>query len=180
MRVVGLDLSLTATGVAVVDGNCLYPEHYTVSITTREKGYPRLRYILNEIRAIVLDRTKVDLVVVEGPSYGSTGRSFHQIAGLWWLITYVLTVNSQPFAVVPPTSAKLYFAGSGRANKDDMVREATRRFDWFNGDNNQADALALCAMGWDWLGLPITKVPEKNRKALERIEWPIEVKKCLQ
>jgi crossover junction endodeoxyribonuclease RuvC len=176
VKVVGLDLSLTATGVAVIDTVCAV--HYTTVIQTKEKEYKRLRCIVREIRDTIFDNTNVDLVVVEGPSYGSTGRAFHQIAGLWWLVTYILTVNEQPFAVVPPTSAKLYLTGSGRASKDDMVREATRRFDWFKGDNNQADALALCAMGLDWFGLPVVRMPEKNRGALTKIDWPAGARKC--
>ena len=143
----------------------------TQSLKHKETGYERLRSIVRNISDITFN-TKTDLVVVEGPSFASKGRSTHQIAGLWWLVTYVLHVNGQPFAVAPPTVVKKYLTGKGTASKDDMVREATKRYSKFDGDNNQADALALLAIGADKLGVPFMHMPQVNRSVLDKVDWP--------
>lgn len=166
-KVLGLDLSLSGTGVAG-DGWA-----DTIKPPAKLRGVERMAHI----RGILLDRyvAGVDLVVVEGPSYGNqgTGRQagHHERAGLWWIMRYALHLRDIPVAVVAPASLKLYAAGKGNAGKDDVLREATRRFDWFAGDNNAADALWLAAVGADWLGSPMVAMPAVNRKALAKCDW---------
>lgn len=160
-RVIGLDLSLTSTGVA---GN-----GWTDRIKTKCRGHMRLDVIVDNILDFV---RHADLVVVEGPSYGSTGSSYHELAGLWWLVTHNLWVHGIPFAVAAPGQVKRYATGKGNADKDVVIRQVARRFPWFEGGNDEADALILAAMGADQLGHPIAAMPETHRKALKSVEWP--------
>lgn len=160
MKIIGLDLSLTRTGVATQEG--------TSVLATPKKGYDRLRWI----REQVLEACDgADLVVVEGPSYGSQGRAIHQIAGMWWLVTMAVD-EKYPLAVAPPSTIKRYATGRGNANKDAMMLATARKFDWFGGDNNEADALWACAMGHEWAEDPIVTMPKASRIALEGVAWP--------
>ncbi|MFG1997897.1 hypothetical protein ACGFNU_01965 [Spirillospora sp. NPDC048911] len=167
-----LDLSLTRVGVA---GTGADPKEIWVgSIVVRETAYARLRAIRTEI----LDHCSgAELVVVEGPSYGSgTGRrerGHHERAGLWWLVTYGLWARDVPFAVVPPAAVKRYATGRGQATKDAVLLAAARRYPRVPIESNdEADALILLAMGLDHLGRPLAEVPKSHRAAVASVAWP--------
>lgn len=163
----GLDLSLTSTGVA---GNAGWVE--TLKPPAKLRGHERMAWL----KAAILDHVRgVDLVVVEGPSYGSGAQrqsGHHERAGLWWLVTHALWTADVPVAVAPPASVKKLATGKGNANKDDMVLAAARRFDWFAAGNDGADAVWLAAAGAEWLGVPMVSLPQLNLTALAGIAWP--------
>lgn len=169
--VVGLDLSLARTGIA---GNRGGGWTDIIKPPARVAGHDRLAYIKREI----IDRylADVDFVVVEGPSYGNQGSQrqsgHHERAGLWWLVTHALWARETHVLVMPPANLKKYATGRGNAGKDDVMREVTRRFDWFKGDNNEADALVLAAAGADWAGSPMVTMPASHRTALTALSWP--------
>ena len=160
-EVIGIDLSLTATGIS--DGRStetIKPGKIT--------GLARQRAIAAHIGR----RLEVAaLVVIEGPSYGSTqaASSAHERAGLWWRIVDLADSMGKPVLVVPPTTLKKFATGSGRADKDVMMLATARRFDWFSGDNNAADALWLSALGFQWLEEPIIDLPEAHLAALRGV-----------
>lgn len=169
-HVLGLDLSLTCAGMAVVDG-----EVTTKALKPPAKldGHERLDWMLAEIwsRAGL-----IGLAVVEGPSYGNQGSGrqsgHHERAGLWWLTTHTLWKHGIATAVVPPAALKKYATGKGNASKDAIMLATARRFPDFAGDNNEADALWLAAMGADHLGEPVVAMPAAHRAALDAVKWP--------
>lgn len=167
MKVVGLDLSLTSTG-------CATGGHTLPLRPKKMAGYERLRWL----RQGVLDflwAVAPDLVVVEGPSFGSTGSSFHQLGGMWWYITEAVDGTGVPLAVAPPSSIKRFATGKGggvEAGKDYVLAAAVRRFDWFSGGNDEADALWACAMGHHHGGDPIVEVPKTHLTGLDGVAWP--------
>jgi Holliday junction resolvasome RuvABC endonuclease subunit len=165
---IGLDLSLTGTGMASSRGwtRLLRPP-------AKARGHVRLDWIRDAVLEHV-GSPHDNLVVVEGPSYGSqAGQSgHHERAGLWWLVTHGLWKRGVDYAVASPKARAKYATGSGNAGKADVVREVTRRFDWFDGAEDEADALVLAAMGADWLGSPMVVLPQTHRKALDAVRWP--------
>jgi Holliday junction resolvasome RuvABC endonuclease subunit len=170
MIVIGLDLSLTATGVAST-------RRWTTVVKppAAMRSHVRLQYI----RDAVLELLPADtaLVVVEGPSYGNQNRQsgHHERAGLWWMVTHSLWKRGVDYAVASPAARAKYATGKGNAGKADVIREVTRRFSWFNGGEDEADALVLAAMGGEWLGFPIVELPLTHRKALDSVQWPIDL-----
>lgn len=166
VRVVGLDLSLTATGVADSDGTAGV-------IKPRIKGHDRLDFINDAIAQHVTGDPAAGLVLVEGPSFGSQGSAYHQLAGLWWLVVHGLWKAEIPYAVVSPQARAKYATGRGNAGKDAVLASVVRRYPMVEiNDNNVADAWVLMAMGLDWLGRPLCSVPAVNREALAKVEWP--------
>lgn len=166
MKVIGLDLSLTSTGLA--DARA---QHTRIVRPGSHRGYGRLRHL----RGQILDAcTDADLVVIEGPSYESTAgqKGHHERAGLWWFIAEALDGAGVPLAIAAPSVVKKYATGKGNAPKDDVLVAATRRFDWFTGRNDEADALWLSALGYDLGGDPAVVMPATNRGMLEKVEWP--------
>ncbi len=168
-RVLALDLSLRATGIA---GSIPTPWTATISVSTT--GCQRFRDITNEI----FDRIRTPhLVVIEGPSYGSgTGdrqQGHHERAGLWWHTTYRLWRVEIPFAVVPPSVLKKYATGRGNASKQEVLLAAARRYPGVDiANDNEADAVVLLALALDHLGEPLAEVPQTHRAALDKIAWP--------
>lgn len=170
-RVVGLDLSLARTGWAKLAAQ------YMTSVGVLAphaalRGYERMRFLRGEARSLCQG---ADLVVVEGPSYGSAAgqKGHHERAGLWWLVTYDLWAAGVPVAVAAPAAVKKYATGRGNAPKDAVLTSVVRRYRNAEvTDNNEADALVLAAMGADHLGFPLTDVPGGHRAALAAVAWP--------
>jgi crossover junction endodeoxyribonuclease RuvC len=171
-EVVGLDLSLTCTGVAGYG----YVErvtstgHENATLVDRQT---RLTAIEQKIRATLAVGALPELIVVEGPSYASKSGQQWDRAGLWWRVLDHLMLLDYPVAVVPPSVLKKYATGKGNASKQEVMLAASRRYPWADiVDDNTADAQVLYAMGCDWLGHQLASVPQVNRNALASVAWP--------
>ncbi len=175
-RVMGLDLSLTGTGVAVVGGSGV--EVLRTVRAGKLTGHARLDLVLAAIDAA--DRgANLDLVVIEGPSYGNQGdgkrqRGHHERAGLWWIVAHGLYRSRRPYAVASPAARAKYATGDGRANKAAVLAAVRELYADLAAprNDNEADALVLAAMGVDRLGGELVEVPPRNREALRRVQWP--------
>ena len=160
--VVGVDLSLTGTGVAVSTGfvTTVKSKPTDDDIASR---YLRLEGIVQRVVAVTPYDTA--LVVLEAPAYASKGGHAHDRSGLWWLLVDRLARARPQAAIVEiaPTSRAKYATGKGKASKEEVLLAVERRFGgWMVGNNNEADAVVLCAAGARALGRPIDTVPERN------------------
>jgi hypothetical protein len=177
-RVIGLALSLTSTGVAGTDwAQALRPN--------QRRSHERLHWLCGHIRTRA---DGADLVVVENAASAHGGQArYHELAGLWWLVTQDLWRLRIAYAVATPHHRALYT--TGRANPAQhyprkersrvakgMVRTvAVERYGVpceGPGRYDQADATILAAMGLDWLGYPTVAVPDTHRRALKTVQWP--------
>ena len=151
MIVLGLDLSLTATGiVSLKDG--------TIEIAETTKNRPELdvrkRVLLIRDRILKIIKhpnIALDLIVVEGFSYGSKGRSVFDIGYLGNRIKeeldYFKESEGIPWIEVPPTQLKKFATGHGVAKKEIVLQQVYKRWGVEFGDNNQADAYVLAKIG---------------------------------
>lgn len=171
LRVAGIDVSLTSTGIATLGGTTHVPTkgHRADALAQRRA---RLRLITE---TVLTEVGYVDLAVIEGPSYHSIGGSAWDRGGLWWLIVDGLTARDIPVAVMPPTCRARYATGSGDGRKAAVMEAAQRRYGALCATDDEADALILRAAGLDWLGVPLTEVPPGHRVALAGCEWPEQV-----
>lgn len=85
-----------------------------------------LYQIVKHIRSII-EREKPDLCVIEGVSYGSSG-AVADLAGLNYMVRYVLEENHIPFKILSPMQNKKLATGNGGADKDVMI-DAWKRLD---------------------------------------------------
>ena len=168
-RVIGVDLSLAATGVS--NGKwCRTIATKGTNADTIVQTDRRLRQIADDVAK---DTLSVDLVVIEGPSHNSRYGHAWDRAGLWWRIVHRLLAADVPVAVVPPMIRALYATGKAGAKKEAVLLAAARRWpDCPIANNNEADALVLAAMGLDWLGVPLAPMPATHRAALAKVAWP--------
>lgn len=162
-RPVGIDPSLTGTGAS--DGRTAI----TLKPPARLAGLERIRWIVEQ-SVLLCGEAYASCVVIEGPAYGKNTGSAHERAGLWWKLYDAFDLLRLDVVVVPPTVLKKYATGKGNADKDAVLLSTARRFDWFAGDNNAADALWLAAIGYDLEARPIVDMPELNRSALKSVD----------
>lgn len=170
-RVVGVDLSLTSTGLADSAGHVLRVQ------TKPTKGTDPLLDTLARLLAV---RGQVmqwafaaTLVVVEGPSYGQGRQSGdHARAGLWWAVAEGLTYDMPSrLLVVPPATLKTYATGKGNASKDAVLAAAVKRYPAHDVTGNDvADATVLAAIGARILGHPIDDLPKTHLRALTTLD----------
>lgn len=174
-RVVGIDLSLTATGVATIVGR----EPFALG-TIRSKGakdatlIERCNRLDDLARDVLVHAKRADLVVIEQPAYNQTGGSHHDRSGLWWLVTSQLAELGIPVVEVAPQIVKKYATGKGNAGKDEVLAAVVRRYaDVAVSNNNEADALVLAAIGARHSGFEIEPtIPLVNLSALAKVRWP--------
>lgn len=155
--VVGLDLSLSSSGVARADGT-------VGTITFDLDGINRIDAIVDAI-AITIPPL-VELVAVEGYSFGSNMTYARETAELGGCVRLALWRAQVPYIDVPPGTVKKYATGDGHASKLAVIRAAEKRLGYEGESSDEADALWLRAIGWALLGVPLADLPQKNLAAL--------------
>jgi len=135
MIYIGIDPSLTGTGIVVLDeqGNVLDKD--LISTKASHKIEDRLKTIWNRLKYIIWDFADKHVpgchIAVEGLSFGSKGESMLELAGLHYLIRYMI---DREFCgvrhVVPPQTLKKFVCGKGNVKMEFQ-------------DNNICDAYCL-------------------------------------
>lgn len=173
MNVAGLDLSLTATGIAVItDGGQVSVDTIRSTGHTRDTFAQRDQRIDQLSTAIVSRTVHVALAVVEGPSVMSKGGSNWDRAGLWWSVVHTLMWHGVQVAVAPPTVLKKFAAGRGNADKTAVAAGMTRLWpDVECGNDNEFDALCAATVAAQRAGMD---VPTRAHHAdcLTSVAWP--------
>lgn len=163
----GLDLSLTSTGVAS-------PLGWADRIRPRTRGLDRLRTIVSQVRAYA-DGDQYALAAIEGPAYSRAGQAGHdELSALRWMVRDTLDRAGLPIAVIPPSTLKLWATGNGRATKGDMATAMDARhpgMGLLSGQRyDEADALALADMGTAWLNHWL--LSPVQQRAMAGVAWP--------
>ena len=163
-RVVGIDLSLNSTGVAVVGPDGTFERVGTVPGTAPHgsdlvKLYERLDAVFDGIEALVGGFRTSDLVVIEkalshnsGP-FGEMLANWHEVVG---------TLVRRGITVIPinPGTRAVYGSGGGKRDKSQVVLQVERRFPTAKvANNDEADAVILAAIGLHLAGCSIEPVP---------------------
>lgn len=187
MIVVGIDPSLTATGLAVGGSHGPGPGDIrpwdcqtivTKSVPAKDpqmhtKTLERLERITTSVVGYV-NQHSANIAVMEVPIYGALrGTHAADRGGLWWMIARALRQNSTPVAFCPQASRQKYATGKGNAGKAQVMAAAIRRYASAPiADDNQADAVVMASMVLHWLGEYVEPVPTRNTEALDAMEWP--------
>jgi Holliday junction resolvasome RuvABC endonuclease subunit len=162
-KVIGLDLSLTATGIAYLDGSVR-----TVKTNSLD-GDRRLVTIVDHVKAACLDRP--DLAVIEGPvSRTATATISGMVHGA---VRLTLMDFGVPYVLIPPATLKAYATGKGTADKLAMAMAAYKRAEKEFTDDNQCDAWWLRIAGLDLLKSPVFELPAIQRARLGKVALPV-------
>jgi crossover junction endodeoxyribonuclease RuvC len=178
MKVVGVDFSLVATGVAVhTAGGETYTRQYG---RDGHKGEPlRMRRDRIHVLAgeVLFHAIGADLVVVESHDFGMKVSALsHDRSGLFWITVNRLMEAGVMVAQATPQTLKMYQTGAGNASKQDMLVAAVKRYPTVDiRTDNMADAMAALSMGVRHLELaPLETVwNAKMEQAMSKVEWPV-------
>lgn len=168
---VGLDLSLTKTGYAIVGGDGIVLASGVIKskpsgdspLAETQRIVKIAEEVVQKIDEVCLEDDPV-LVAIEGLAFMAKGTSLVQLAGLNYLIRTLLAQFHWPFLIVAPTTLKKFITGSGKGDKDMMMMSVFKNYGFESMDNNECDSYALAVCGMALLGNPLKElgIPQKE------------------
>lgn len=176
MKVVGLDISQTGTGIVVHEAGGL-----TYSATEGEKGKQNDTLPMRHARQkrttakVVQHCQYAELVAVEAHSFVTKSSHQHDLSGQWWDIVSELFSMGIIVVEITPQQLKGYLTGNGNASKDLMITTAVRRYPTVNiKTKDEADAMTACSMAVRHLELAPLETVWNQRMELEmsKVVWP--------
>ncbi|WP_166791260.1 crossover junction endodeoxyribonuclease RuvC [Cryobacterium sp. Hh7] len=174
-RVIGIDLSMTSTGLAVI-ANGIIETHTVTSKAdagTLRSFIDRSERIAHQIDEVVQFHG-TDLVVIEGLIYHGKSSSLDKINAHWWMVVKFICeyVDQEPVVVNSSQRCK-YATGGASAKKDIVLAAVIKRYPQADPKgNDEADAVIFAAMGARHLGYPVeASLPLVNLEAMEAVRW---------
>lgn len=184
--IVGLDVSLTGTGLAKVWlRDTIEPSTWLTKVkapagVTKLPAAEKTHMLSDFARKIVelADGSELPaLVVIEQP----TAPRGHSAGGLFergyvmYRVVEILTEFDVPVLFASPQTIKTYVTGKGNAAKGQVVDGIARRLPLFltHGDEDLSDAAGAAAVGAALLGSPLAELPKLHTRALDGLVPPI-------
>lgn len=159
--VVGIDPSLTGTGIAYIDGT-------TTVVRTKMTGDSRLLAIANAVATAVEDEPLL-AVLEDLPTHAHGAGKTGMVQGV---VRLALLENRIDYVTVTPATLKKFATGNGGANKGDMRMELYKRVGIDLADDNEVDAWWLRALGHHLIDDPIVDLPKAHTAALAKVAVP--------
>lgn len=172
MIAVGLDPSLTCTGVAIASGDDVITRR-VVSPNIGKSLLARRNRIRRAVAGILAPiPARVDVTVIEVPHSRQQFGAQNERIALYWILVDQLLARGPVVEVAPSQRAKLA-TGSGKGTKD-QVLEVTRAAypDVQIPDDNVGDAVALMWAGARWAGADTPTYLPGQEEAFTRLAWP--------
>ena len=174
LQVLGIDPSLTCTGVAIVG------ESLTVAATrfptqagdnSLDDIRTRVRYVVGSVLRFAPTECFTVIEAPYIPKHGS-GQVLER-AWLFGMLVDQLTLRGPVVRVRAKTRAK-YATSNGNADKKAVLEAIRTAFPHVGvRDDNEADAIALAAMGARYLGQPFDgPISKKQQEAMTAVVWP--------
>lgn len=123
MRILGLDQSFKKSGLVVMEKNNPNMLHAEKFSTNQSKDYLfRAREVADHISMIIVNYN-IDAVCIEGLAFGARGDMTRNLAGLQYMVMAAVRFDNQkPITIVTPPTLKKFATGSGKAPKEDMIK----------------------------------------------------------
>lgn len=178
-RVIGIDPSLTALGLAIIDSAPAGGIHsYQLGVLKSKKQgdtwadvQRRIDQIVKQVRPIL--QSFPSLLVMESPAFSSTSGASHDRSWLWGRLYDEAVAAGVPVVTFVPQQIKIYATGKGTADKDVVVAASVRRWPNIEGldNNNAADAWNLATMGERLLDHPVEPgdLAQTYTRALDKV-----------
>ncbi|QDF18664.1 RuvC-like resolvase [Gordonia phage Pupper] len=171
---VGIDSSLTSSGVVVIDLDTRGVDIRRVKSSGKKDDTWEMRHdrqvdLEERIGQFFYPGT---IVGIEGPSYGNTQGSVHDRAGLWWAVYREAIRRGADVRVVPIASRIRYATGKGAGNKDAVLAATIKRYPELDiTGNDEADAFLIASLTARSVGQIYEETPLAAiyTKALEKV-----------
>lgn len=164
-KMMGLDLSLTSTGVSI-NGE-------TFSIKPKTRGIERLVEISDRIVNFATNASPI-AVVIEGYSFGSKFSRAHSLGELGGVVKVDLHRAGFSIVEVPPKCRAKFATGNGNANKVDVLLALKAQFPmrFYDGyGDDECDAWVLEQMAYAKLNESWYDWSKAQLAALEKVDW---------
>jgi Holliday junction resolvasome RuvABC endonuclease subunit len=185
MRIMGVDPSITCTGVSL-------PDATTMAIKPRSSGDDRLREIADHLHVAAVG-CGAELVVMEGLFGVYKGEAARVIPMLHGALRLELQRLPVPYVVLNPKTLKRFATGDGNADKAKMAQAARVHLGRAYGTSDECDADWCRIAGRTVYGRPevtdhpgpamamdrILSLPQEQVSALrsglkgQPVEWPV-------
>jgi crossover junction endodeoxyribonuclease RuvC len=140
---VGVDLSLSETGLVVIDRNFKILQQELITTLSTINIEARLLEIKN---SLVKFFNKDSVIYLEGLSFASKGQSILELSGLHYFVRVYLYETNCFFKLIPPTTLKKFITGTGKAKKELMLLKVYKRFGEEFSNSNLCDAYSLARL----------------------------------
>jgi len=164
-KMMGLDLSLTSTGVSI--------NGQTFSIKSKLRGVERLTEISDRIVNSALAAESI-AVVVEGYSFGSRFSRAHSLGELGGVVKVALHKAGFEIVEVPPKCRAKFATGNGNSNKADVLASLQKQFPmrFMDGySHDECDAWVLEQMAYAKLNESWYSWSKNQLAALQKVDW---------
>jgi crossover junction endodeoxyribonuclease RuvC len=166
MRVVSLDPSLTAFGLADSDRPA---EPWVLVPRPGLHGWARIHWLYVKVMEAC---ERADLVVREGYAYASATNAI-SAGELGGVIGYGLWRRQTQLVTIAPNALKKIATGVGKGGKGGVLVEAVKRLGYRGSDHNAADAMWLLQAALQHYELPgRADLPKSHIEKLGNIKWP--------
>jgi len=163
---VGIDASLTGTGVAVKRGSVIMVETIKTTPDAFENDLARMIHIRNTIMAKMPNDVK--LVCIEDFFTGMHAGSGIRLAMLGAIIRVAMYEKGIAFLIVAPTSLKKWILGKGVGEKNLILREVYRKLGMSVENDNEADGVVLAHLA-EQLHCELTGIPYESPKYQQEV-----------
>jgi crossover junction endodeoxyribonuclease RuvC len=143
---VGLDPSINATGVIILDDCENIIEQKTFSVKDKDKLFERSLIKYEEEIDFIAKIINLGSVYIEGPSYQSAGQAILQMGALHFITRVYLYRANVNYKVIAPGTLKKFVTGKGNSKKDLMLLKTYKRWGVEFDDHNVCDAYGLARM----------------------------------
>ena len=140
----GFDLSLTGTGLVIMNHKGLVKERHVISV--KERGAERLHKIQQKIDKLITPYN-LKLVCIEGYAMGAKCGHTFGIGELGGVIRLLLYNKGIPYKEPTPGQLKQFATGHGggeKGSKDQVTLHLYKCFGFEAVNNDEADAAVLC------------------------------------
>lgn len=175
MDVLGVDQSLTMSGLALISGGEVTLRRIPttpVNGSGLEGVRDRIRYIVGQTLQWAPRRC---MTVIEAPYVPKRMQAGAVIERMWLfgMLVDQLLIRG-PVVQVRTTTRAMYAADNGSAKKAEVLAAMVGKFPALTiRDDNEADALAMAAMGVRFLGSPVDgPISKKMQQAMTSTVWP--------
>ena len=142
VRIIGVDPSLTHTGIVVLDEKGKVINKFT--IIPKNTSYKRLQ--IYEEHFNQLCESNPTLFCMEG--YATNSKWGRELAGeLCGLIKLILFKHKQQLHIVAPTALKKFATGSGKGDKSQIMLAVYKKWHRDFDDEHQTDAYVIARAG---------------------------------
>lgn len=162
----GIDASLSRTGLSFINDLGRLTERMTISAPKDMRGMPRLSDLMAQLNQILDQLPRIEGAAIEGYAFGVKGGRLADLAEWGGLIRMALYKRGIPTIVVPPMTMKK-FLHDGKLEKNQVLLQVYKQYGQSFDTDDEADAFVLSEMARNW-AQGFDNLPVRKKEALQK------------